>query len=279
MIGLIDILATGVRDVSDNPLSLGSVLVYEAGTTTLTQTYQERDLENPHPNPIILDTGGRAFVWTENRVKLVIASSDGAHVRTIDNVGLSDADISAAQAGNLAGNGLDTSIDDKLAVQVDGDTITIQDNQLQLQEEGVNRTHLAPVGEVVSESSGNFSSTSTSAADVTNLSVQIETTGRPVLIGLKPDGSSFAEFGILNNGGSSVSYLHLLRDDVVIASIAINKLHLAAADIADLMTPPGVLFMDTELAAGTYTYKLQIQNAFSSQTIYVKKLKLYAFEL
>lgn len=132
MIQLIDILAMGVRDDSDNPLSLGQVYTYDAGTTTLKTTYQDRDLEDPHPNPIVLDANGRIKAWAEDRVKLVIQTAAGATLRTIDNVGLSDADIASASVAEAAGSGLVVAEDDTLAVDVDGSTLTITSNKVKI---------------------------------------------------------------------------------------------------------------------------------------------------
>jgi microcystin-dependent protein len=100
---LIDVLAVGVTDNLGVPLSLGKVTFYDAGTTNLRTVYQDFGLTTPAANPVILDTAGRAIVYTSYRVKLVITDSADGAIRTIDNVGSADADVaSSAQNGGLA---------------------------------------------------------------------------------------------------------------------------------------------------------------------------------
>lgn len=100
MIKLIELLAAGVTDDAGEPLENGTVTSYLAGTTTLETLYEDFGLEEPHANPLTLDEAGRIIAFCDERVKLVISDSDGAVVRTIDNVGTSDSDIptSASQA-------------------------------------------------------------------------------------------------------------------------------------------------------------------------------------
>ncbi len=142
MIRLIEILASGVTDDSGEPLSGGSVYFYEAGTTTLKTAYQDFDLETPHSNPATLDDAGRIVAYGEDRIKLVLKNASGATVRTIDNVGTSDSDLSASLAENIAGNGLIESGDGTIAVDVDATSITISSNQLKIPDSGITSAKL-----------------------------------------------------------------------------------------------------------------------------------------
>ena len=99
---LLDILAHGVRDASDNVVQSGKVTSYEPGTTTLKTLFEEFELLTPLPNPATLDAVGRLIAYSSDRVKLVIEKSDGTSVRTIDDVGISDADISSAATGAVS---------------------------------------------------------------------------------------------------------------------------------------------------------------------------------
>ena len=83
---LIDILAAGVTDDSGVVLASGTVTSYQAGTTTLQTIYQDNDLTIPHSNPSTLDSAGRLIAYSATSLKLVIETSAGASVRTIDNV-------------------------------------------------------------------------------------------------------------------------------------------------------------------------------------------------
>lgn len=130
-------------------------------------------------------------------------------------------------------------------------------------------------GVAYSGSSGNFSTTSTSLTDVTNLSCTITTSGRPVFVGLIPDQSTtnpgrltwvpgvgnWAVFAILN--GSTV--------------ISIAELG-SAGDTSGNAVPPGSVFAVDFPAAGTYTYKLQarVQSSGTAGALYCR---LVAYEL
>ena len=87
MARLIDILAGGVIDNSGNPLDSGLVYIYEIGTTTPVTTYQDIELATPHTNPIVLDAAGRAEVYAEDNVRLVIEDSLGNTIQDIDALG------------------------------------------------------------------------------------------------------------------------------------------------------------------------------------------------
>jgi hypothetical protein len=87
MVRFLDYIAAGVRDSSGSVLASGTVTVYAAGTTTLQTVYSDYELTTPHTNPLTLDAYGRANVWADRRVKIVIASSAGTAVRTLDDVG------------------------------------------------------------------------------------------------------------------------------------------------------------------------------------------------
>lgn len=270
MIALVDILATGVRNESDEALAFGTVTVYEAGTTTLATTYQDRDQEDPHSNPLTLDAAGRAMVWAENRVKLVIQDADGELIRTIDNVGISDEDVAAAQAGNLAGDGLIVNEDDELSVNPDGTSIAIVNNAVQIKDKGVSSGKLADANTVISAlSSGSHSETSTDLEDVTNLSAEITTSGRPVEIMLVPDNTSITSPPSTVSAVGGTCALAFVRGSTV---LGVERLNTASF-------PAGAFrFVDHSAPAGTYTYKIQAAVVLGS-AIAVSACKLRVTEL
>lgn len=96
MMQLVDILAAGVADDSGRLLDSGRVTVYRAGTATKVIPYSDYEGTTPLSNPLTLDEVGRADVWVDGRVKLVIVDQDGGSVRTIDDVNLSDQDVIGA---------------------------------------------------------------------------------------------------------------------------------------------------------------------------------------
>lgn len=139
----------------------------------------------------------------------------------------------------------------------------------------VSRNNLAAVGQQVSTSCSNFSTASSTYVAVTNLSVTITTTGRPVIITIMPDGSNaggafggtIATIGS-TTGSSNIAYL---RDTTYIAEYTYST----ATNAAALMSPG--IFVDV-VAAGTYTYTVKTRNnsGGSAQVFY---WKLAAYEL
>jgi hypothetical protein len=70
------------------PLANGSVTVYLAGSTTLTDTWQDKDLTTLNTNPITLDARGEAVVWLDSTLtyKFLLKNAGGSTQWTVDNV-------------------------------------------------------------------------------------------------------------------------------------------------------------------------------------------------
>lgn len=66
----------------------GEVDVYLAGTTTRTNTWQDRDQQTLNSNPVPLNARGEALLWIDSalRYKFVVKDADGATIYTVDNV-------------------------------------------------------------------------------------------------------------------------------------------------------------------------------------------------
>lgn len=137
MTRLIEILAAGVTDDSGNPLSAGTVTVYDAGTTSLRTVYSDFALGSPVVNPYTLDSAGRAVLYTNRRVKLLIKNSSGATVRTIDNVGTADSDVASSSASTLAGDGLTAPGDGTLAANPDTTSLEVSSDALRVKPGGI----------------------------------------------------------------------------------------------------------------------------------------------
>jgi hypothetical protein len=140
----------------------------------------------------------------------------------------------------------------------------------------VTRAKLEAVGQQISSSSGAFSTTAlfTAPADVTNLTVTITTTGRPVFIGLISDGSaSYSALGVGHASNTAVSAVaFILRG----ASIISNYFYSSFASLYQI--PSSSVFVIDPVAAGTYTYKVQ-QGVITGTTAYCDRVKLVAYEL
>lgn len=90
---------TGLDD-DGTPLVGGLLYTYYAGTTTPLITYNDAGASVLHqnPNPVVLDSGGRATVFlTEVTAKYILKRSDGSTVRSADNI----AATSVGQSGGL----------------------------------------------------------------------------------------------------------------------------------------------------------------------------------
>lgn len=106
----------------------GKVYIYEAGTTTLKNSYTSSSGAEANTNPVILDAKGEADIWTSGMFKLNLSQSDDTQVTgyPVDNLG--NASDSYHMAGFLSGlpsNGeivmrLPMVIDLTLAVNLSG---------------------------------------------------------------------------------------------------------------------------------------------------------------
>lgn len=143
-------------------------------------------------------------------------------------------------------------------------------------------TSVGAGGVAISNSSGLYSRSTASYQDVTNLSVTITTTGRPVKLFLIPDGSA-------NN--SCVGPTHVTNDFVNTSlkfvrdstDIGIAYFELAADGttvntVAALAAPSSICTVDA-VVAGTYTYKIQARGNGANSSMIVYYCKLVAYEL
>lgn len=125
-------------------------------------------------------------------------------------------------------------------------------------------TSVGVAGVALSASSGVFSTTSATPVDVTNCSVTLTTTGRPVWVGLTYDGSGN---GASVSNTTNTSTLVILRGATTVFNASLNG----------LVGPAPVQTYDFP-AAGTYTYKVQISTQAAS-TGSVIRCRLLAYEL
>jgi hypothetical protein len=148
---------------------------------------------------------------------------------------------------------------------------------------GITRPNLAAVGQQISSSCGSFTTSSNvTAVQVTNLSVTITTSGRPVWIGLQPDGSA-TPAGLLAGATANTNNE---------GTIQIFRGGLGGTFLSSLLLPPfsnttptdfplpGFLLLDTP-SAGTYTYGIFMQTilASGSLTIGMNNAVLVVYEL
>jgi parallel beta-helix repeat protein len=78
-------------DDNGNPLSNGSIEFFDPGTTGTSNrkdTYSDKDLTIPNPNPIALDDAGRTVnpVWLDGEYNTIIRDRAGNQIDQVDNV-------------------------------------------------------------------------------------------------------------------------------------------------------------------------------------------------
>lgn len=141
----------------------------------------------------------------------------------------------------------------------------------------VTRPKLAALGQITSLSSGNYSLTGTTGqAAVTNLSVTLTTTGRPVMVILEPDGTT-------NTGAVSITWAGGSSSPLALAfkrgstSIGINGLFPSSS--ATIWAPCSAFsFIDTP-TAGTYNYTANVKLGNSGDSVGVSNCILMAYEM
>ena len=100
---VIDFLLAGLKLPSGDPLALGKIETYAAGTSTPKATYTDKDGSTPEQNPIILDAYGVKQVYAQGYYKIVVKSADSATLYTFDNVFFgNNLDFASQQATNVA---------------------------------------------------------------------------------------------------------------------------------------------------------------------------------
>ena len=117
----------------------------------------------------------------------------------------------------------------------------------------------------VSTSCGNFSTTSASLTDVTNLSAAITTSGRPVLVMLISDGTGSSTYV---SDAAQVGHIAILRGASKVADWIIQSTG---------AVPIAFIHFDAPVA-GTYTYKAQA-SITGGATITFRNAHLRVFEL
>ncbi len=140
------------------------------------------------------------------------------------------------------------------------------------------KANIAAVGQQVSASSGNFTTTSTSYVDVTNLSVSITSTGRPVILLITSDAAGSAA-SIGSSASSSTGPMvtvNILRDATT--TVYEGRVYAAAGAALISSVPPSIIALDA-VAAGTYAYKVQLKSNAGTVTANVLNSVLKAYEM
>lgn len=148
----------------------------------------------------------------------------------------------------------------------------------------VTRAKLAAPNYVLSTSgTGSFSTTSGSVTAVTNATVTITKTGRPVLILLVPDESTTnARITISDSsytaGVALEGSFYLYKDSTVYANIYLTFTYPSGTFASHSYGPGTLMFVDTSGTTGSTVYALRC-SAGGGATVAVQYSKLFAIEL
>jgi len=90
MATVVEFLLAGFTDNSGEPLALGKVYTYQAGTLTPKATYVDSLAQTSEQNPVILDANGRKQIYATGSYKFIIKTAADATLYTLDNLFFGD---------------------------------------------------------------------------------------------------------------------------------------------------------------------------------------------
>lgn len=136
----------------------------------------------------------------------------------------------------------------------------------------------------ISSSSGTFTTTSTTLTQVTNFSITLVTTGRPVFIFVQSDGLSVTNAGCVNCTAATATEAgaFFVIDRDAATAVYPTKLDFApgSSTISDTITvPPGAVCAIDFPGAGSHTYILNAKVLGASMTAGVLNCVMVAYEL
>lgn len=272
-------------DSNGAPLSGGKLYSYAAGTSTPLNTYADSSGLIANTNPIILDSSGEAVVWLgSSPYKFVLKDALDITQWTVDDIvnvaDIADGSITTSKIADSAVT-LPKIATDSISTTaiVDGNVTTAK-----IADGAITQAKRAALGQQLSSSSGSYFYTgSTGTQDVTNLSVTITTTGRPVYVGIIHDGSGgphSISFTSATANLSAIGFIYIKRDATTLVSTTVGVTATADGSTSSVFNffPTNVFTFDVP-AAGTYTYKISAGLSLATSTMSFAKLKLFAYEL
>lgn len=147
----------------------------------------------------------------------------------------------------------------------------------------VTRPKLAAVGQQISNALSAQGTASATYIDITNMTINLTTTGRPVYVAVQSDGTGSAAYFQINNTASAFStgigFIRFVRDATPIADYAMNYLMPGVTSSTFITYPASFSYIDVP-AAGTYNYKAQFKAAGDvNQQLSANNIRLVAYEL
>lgn len=141
--------------------------------------------------------------------------------------------------------------------------------------QGIQKTMLAPLGEQISSQIASFTTSSTSFVDITDATVTITTTGRPVVVGFQSSGNlSFggASYGISGTSGTIGVGAITFNEGVTVLSAYLF------ANLIGTGFPAALQSIITGLPAGAHTLKAQARVA-TGTAFNMNVAEFFAYEL
>jgi hypothetical protein len=251
-------------------------------------------------------SGSSTFVWQSNAftpanmdmasitLRNLIANSNGLTLEAPAAMGVSyTLVLPALPVGGTRLMTLDTSGNMAANTTIDNVTLTNVGGVIGVPASGITDTQIAPatitkdklaaLGQQISASCGVFTTTSTTAVPVTNLTVTIITTGRPIMIGLQNSCTAPGSEGQIgaNTNGNGGLILSLYKGAALISNYTLAftaEPNDGWTTYPTLTTPPPSVFLIDPVAAGTYTYTVKLQ-ALPGSLAYCDFVQLFAYEL
>lgn len=138
---------------------------------------------------------------------------------------------------------------------VDNSTLQIVANVISVKDLGITKPKLAALGQQVSTSCGGFTTASSSFVDITNLTVTITLTGRPVMLMLMADGNGvFPSIASATFSGSGKNAkLRFMEGATELAQWQFSQID----SNTTINLPVYLAYMLVGASAGAHTYKVQ----------------------
>lgn len=145
----------------------------------------------------------------------------------------------------------------------------------------VTRAKQAAVGQQISSSSGTYSTSSASFTAITNLTVTITTTGRPVVVGTRSANASGSSFFSYSAGSLASERTGTIRlRDSLSATSYLSEVIVKLENNSIAYAPSTILSGILSLSAGTYTFVVDAEcTSGTSPSLSAFGVVLYAYEL
>jgi len=130
----------------------------------------------------------------------------------------------------------------------------------------------------ISKSASTGSATITSVLFVNVASTVLTTTGRPVMIFLEPDGTSFSAFGADTTTEITTWEVEIRRGSTTIWTTLFNADNVGAV-VWDYRVSCANIFTTDTPSAGTHTFQVRARRVTAVTTVFVQNLRIVALEI